>query len=733
MLNLFLIFVCVCFGFAQDIYQQTPGGSSIGELSADELKNQGDTLEAKGNVVLINGDFYISSDTLTYHQKEQIAEIQGEVKIYKGSVLLLSAKNVRLDFKKEKFSLSSMYLQNPQSGLWVSAGEAQTNRDVYEFESNIVSGCDIQDPIWHIDSSSGSFNQNSHLLTLWNSRIYVGDVPLLYVPYLALSTYNQRKSGLLYPDFALSNQDGLYYRQPIFIAPQQFWDATLALQARSARGIGGDLELNFATPQNNLFSLTGKYFYNFENYVLKNNLKHQHVYGGNAQYSSNTLFDVFNPKIDDGLFLDLTYMNDIDYLRIDHIDKKITERLKVSQINYYLQSQEHYFGLYSRYYFDLSKPKNTETFQQMPNMQYHKYLDSLFWRNLFYYIDVQSYNNVRDEGYNYVQNSIALPIGIEVPLFDNYISVGIATDLNFHNIVFFRQNEILSHLPKAPRTANVFGANYSASVSSDLAKNYTYFLHTLQTKIDFSGPYYHYGTEMFSPQAYEYFENYKGNKKLYNLWNPSSIVDFQSRQHKMGLSFLQYFYTPNGRSIFYYKLSQQFNLQDKELMFVGNPLKNEFGTSPIEGLTLSGAFNYAPYYQVVEEASANLAFSKWTFSFDSGFFFKRLLGVVNGRKQIIDDANFLNFNLRNDFGYFSIGGGMSYDFLHQQVKDWNISLSKDVRCFGVTLKFAQEFVSVLTDRVDHPLEIEKNQYVRLEFRFVPLTSTGMNYRFQRQK
>ncbi|RDU69532.1 LPS-assembly protein LptD [Helicobacter cholecystus] len=735
-----LVFI-LTFIDAKENYQ--PQSSQLGEITADTLSSDKDKIYAKGHVVLVSGEYYISANDVVYDKKTKRAEIKGEVRVYKGSDLSLSAKSIKADFSQDSFSLSSIYLQNIPSGLWVSAKEAGSENNVYHFKENIVSGCDIQNPIWHFDSSSGSLDQSDNILTLWNTRIYLGEIPIFYVPYMSVSINNQRKSGLLYPKLAYLNEDGFYYQQPIFIAPYNSWDITLSPQIRTSRGAGISGEFRFATPRDNLLTFQTKYFYNTKKYVQRYSILNQHIYGFNFDFETRLgtgWFDGYE-TLHDGFYSNFTYMNDLDYLRIDDTGKKISDRLNVSRFNYFFYSQEHYVGFYNKFFIDIAQPVNKDTFQLLPGLQYHKFYNSLFWKNLNYSIDVQTNNITRQEGYGYYENTINIPIGIELPLFDGYLSIGASTDLNFTNINLYHTKnlEIANHPTINYKNANFFTANYLASLATDLAKDYGTFMHTFQLMAKISGPYYRYTSDMFSDNIYKDYSNIivavannsslnSEQKKVIinNLWNPGSIVDFDTNKHRFEIQLSQYFYNNEGNTLFYYNLSQKLNLQSQDYLFSENMI-NEIGSSPINGLDLKTSVYYSFFYKDITEVSANIDFQKWHFKGSLGYYYKKLFAS----KDSSVNANFINFSLSNDFGYFGLSGEVNYDFLAQQIKDWSVKISTDIRCFGVTLKFAQETASILTDKPNQPLESIVNNYVRLEFRFTPLSEVGVAYRFNK--
>jgi len=58
------------------------------------------------------------------------------------------------------------------------------------------------------------------------------------LPYFGFSTDTTRRTGLLPPEFGYGNNDGFYYKQPIYFAPYNEWDFQVDPQVRTRRGVG---------------------------------------------------------------------------------------------------------------------------------------------------------------------------------------------------------------------------------------------------------------------------------------------------------------------------------------------------------------------------------------------------------------------------------------------------------------------------------------------------------------
>ncbi|WP_180674123.1 LPS assembly protein LptD [Helicobacter sp. 13S00477-4] len=742
-----MIIFCV-FSYASQVAVQKfdKNNNKIFELLADNVSAQGSVVIAFGNAVLLNHDLYILADKISYDTKNRVATIDGNIKIYKGGGLFAHAEHIVLNMDEKYEVIEPFYMQDSISGMWVSANKAQNLDKKYSFKNATISGCSIENPIWHIDATSGSYNSDKSALSLWNPKIYIGDVPVLYFPYLYLSTSNKRASGLLYPEFAASNTEGFVYMQPFYLALQDFWDMTFTPQIRTERGYGGNLEARFIDWEQDKFVFNTRFFHNNDRYYKKYNLRNRNVFGFEFLHSSRNPLEKYfglKPLIDNGLYLDFLYMNDLDYVRFENINKIITDGTHMSRGNYYVQTENHYYGLNLKYFLNLNKINNNKTFQSLPNLQYHKYLNTLFFKNLLYSLDYEFKDTTREVGYGYVQNSLNIPIGLQLSLFKKYLSLGIWNDFYVSNLAL--TNSSMAYIPDLGKRStrqfgNLVSSGYSIYLNTDLAKDYNKVFHTIQFELAFSAPYFQLSNGLFDAQMYDltakarndYAPNdldyYSINDELYSdIWNPLNITSSRIAARKMNIKLTQYFYGLGGKELFYWKLSQGLNFDDK-VSIARVPMENKIGFSPLEGLDIYGSIFYSFYYNSLDEIAINAMYKHNYMVANLSYYIKRKFNDEGINKIIENSANYLKGGFSNDFGYFGLSASAGYDIKNNVLLDWDIGIFKNIRCFGIGLKFVNQRRPILTNDPGNPLEVLKNTYIKLELNFVPLTNTGLTYR-----
>lgn len=210
-------------------------------------------------------------------------------------------------------------------------------------------------------------------------------------------------------------------------------------------------------------------------------------------------------------------------------------------------------------------------------------------------------------------------------------------------------------------------------------------------------------------------------------WNPSDMVDVMKNKHKVDLKFSQYFYGKNGKELFYWRIYQKIFLQDSFLT-QNQVLRNDVGFSPFNGLNLSASVFYHYSRAKVSEASVNASFNRWGLNSNVTYYFKLDPLYDTSPSYISQNTGFARGALGYDFGYFNLNANVGWDVGQGYLKDWYVTISKDVRCFGIGLKFAQDIRPVLA--ADNSIASVSNQYVKIEFRFVPLANFGATYRIK---
>ena len=669
---------------------------AVFEFLADDMEYSESEVIGRGNAVVINLDYFLTADKAIYNTQTNEIVLLGNVNAYKGNALYLKSSHIKIKVQEDYSFLEPFYLQESESGLWVSADSAEFNNNVYQAQGAVVSTCSVNNPIWQLKASKGEYDVNEEWLRVWNPRLCIYEVPILYLPYLSFSAGYKRKTGLLYPLIGSSNDDGIMYSQPIFIAPDSWWDMTLSPQVRTKRGGGVFSEARMIDDKNEMLWANFGAFANTGSYRRKYDLENQTHYGFQTEYKRKDLLthkqDFFK---EDGLYLDITQVSDIDYLRLQEEKTRnkadLQGSLLTSRLNYFLKSENDYIGLYGRYYNDLEYTSNARTLQTLPEVQYHHQIGSLFVDNLYYSFDYKVANYTRAKGYRAVQQEATLPIIFTQPLFDDYLNATISPIFYATNVDYYNTKEVRLE------DGRYFSNYYSFKLNSDLVKQYSDFGHTLNLESEYILP----GIKE-DRGDFETFFTLPGDYKELRLGLTQAFFDLEN-----DLKLSHRIYQP----VFFGGDLNQYGEIENDIQYFYD----------YHWSFLSNIF-YSHQRQRISEATHQLRYDSDDFGFFVGHFMREDFAHQEILKGRFGEANYLNAGFNSDFDYFTLFASVGYDYKERDLKTWQVGVDTTIRCFSFGIKYVSEVYPTLTRR---GAEAKDDKYVLLTIKFIPLLSSDV--------
>jgi len=538
------------------------------EIYASSVDTKGDTVRAYGGINVVYKDYYLTSDNATYDRATGELVLVGNVRATNGTKYKILGNKATLNILKKEKSFHPFFMLENESEVWISADDGCSSGDDINITSGVVSGCDPNNPLWKMEFTSSEYNTKTKWLSLYNARIYIYDIPIFYTPYFGRSLSKDRKTGLLTPDVGLSNNEGFYYQQPIFIAPQNWWDLEFKPQVRTSRGVGLYSKLRFVDSSVSKGEIVLGYFKEKDSFFIENNLANDKHYGFSIKYENsnilNQLFDQ-NFKGKSEFFLDVKNMNDVDYLTLSNNDsiQGVTATHLLSRGNIFYNTDENYIGTYFKYYKDLTIETNEDTLQILPTLHYHHYIKTLLEDHIIYDLDVQANNIRREVNKNAIQTDFNIPLTYQTKLLDEYLNLSYTSYFYAQTSTFSGSEEVYSgeyNNGLYARQYNIFEA------STNLIKSYDSFLHS----IDFSARYTLSGLEMTNGY-YDYNKEFcsdSANKddRRCDFYNITDVDE------NLELDFTQYLFNSTGNQFLYHKLSQVISNKDSSFGELENEL-----------------------------------------------------------------------------------------------------------------------------------------------------------------
>ena len=286
-------------------------------------------------VALFSGNVDITSDTAIISASQAQVSENGRNLIAKGEVQYrdaqLSVKSDAVSFRADEERLE---MENTQYTLTGFVGQGAAKDILLDTETGIVlkevsfTTCPEGSEDWMIRASEISLEKGTAWGQAKNTRFYIADVPVFYLPYFAFPVSNERQTGLLFPQLTSSSRTGVDYEQPFYWNISPNYDMTISPRFMSLRGVQLNTEFRYLTEKSqgmmyleylpgdkDIAGSPNRYFYRLE---------HQ------GQINKNWMLGVdFNGLSDDNYLVDLGS---------DYYSRADTHLYRTVSLRYYSQA-----------------------------------------------------------------------------------------------------------------------------------------------------------------------------------------------------------------------------------------------------------------------------------------------------------------------------------------------------------------------------------------------------------
>ena len=208
-----------------------------------ELSRTGDAL-LKGKVDVRQGDRHLSAEDVKYDDATRSISVEGNVE-YQDPVVRVRGASGTYDaaggasFGDAEFELPS----RPARG---SAKEIVVKRDGQVSLDDVrYTTCPVGNEDWvlkagDIDLDTATRNGSGRRI-----RLDFKGVPILYTPYISFPLGNERKSGFLFPEFGLSDRNGVELGAPYYFNLAPNYDLLLTPRIWTNRGLALETEFRY--------------------------------------------------------------------------------------------------------------------------------------------------------------------------------------------------------------------------------------------------------------------------------------------------------------------------------------------------------------------------------------------------------------------------------------------------------------------------------------------------------
>ncbi len=215
-------------------------------IVADSLsydKNSG-MLVAQGNVVVTHEDKTMNAEFLEYDRIGESIFARGNVEL-KSRGDSSTSERVLLNLKNDRGVLYNTSIFIESNHVYIKGDEIRrTGDNTYTADKVSITTCDGDNPDWKFTGEDLSVTVEGYG-TIYNAAFWTRKVPVIYTPFLVFPVKIQRQSGLLPPEFGMSERKGFEYLQPFFWAINESSDATFYNRYIEKRGNMTGLEYRY--------------------------------------------------------------------------------------------------------------------------------------------------------------------------------------------------------------------------------------------------------------------------------------------------------------------------------------------------------------------------------------------------------------------------------------------------------------------------------------------------------
>jgi len=206
-------------------------------------------VKARGRVLIKYENVIIEGDNGLYDRRREVIRVWGNVVIKEGEAELHCQNLIyNLNTKRALLEKVEGWLSKTDR-IKADRIERISEKEWIAYDGEYTP-CSHTCPDWSVSAKRFKILLGESFSGKWVA-FRVKEIPVLVSPYLSGPIQRERKSGLLFPRFGYISEDGLIYRQPLYIVLGRSADLTLTYEKRSINGEGGQAQLRYVLGERN--------------------------------------------------------------------------------------------------------------------------------------------------------------------------------------------------------------------------------------------------------------------------------------------------------------------------------------------------------------------------------------------------------------------------------------------------------------------------------------------------
>ncbi|MGN0901999.1 MAG: LPS-assembly protein LptD, partial [Succinivibrio sp.] len=693
-------------------------------------------LSYSGNVVILQGDREVYTDTADYDESSREITINGKSLISAPEYTTATEEEVKHNIDTGDLEMTNTKFQINGSVYSGTAEKQETNSKtgLKVFKRSTISTCPTDSQTWHIWSSSIVMEKDASFGSSWNDVLFLGDVPVFYTPYANFPITNKRRSGLLPVTVSYKIGSGASYEAPIYLNLAPNYDATLTPGYDDEHGQIYQAEFRFLPFKNVRGEINGTYLPEDPLFYPSNNKKERWFINikENMYFLNHDLtVDVDFSKVRND---DYTYLSDISQKDVAISDSSLLKTIKTeyNRNNYNISAElRKYQNMYS-----VTSDNTYRPFAMLPQIK-ASYYDT--YGRFDYRIDTEATRFNLDK---MKQDDVNLYRYHAEPQVQYHVYDGYGTNVDVGGRLFLTHysQEDLKYMPTSGTYRQRLGYDkYSDSVNralylvegkakTTLERKFLDMRHTQTLEPEIKYQYIPY-RDQNNIALYDTTSRYDDFYTLFS-YNKYAGIDRIANINAVTAGFSSRILDPHDREILRFSIAQAYNFSDNKVKLYQtdtlstnprSPIEATIDANPISQINLHAALQYDPSTTKVNTYNAYVKYNDSTgFMAAVSYRYFRLGNYLLEDWSQVDLKQLgmeMSFPITSKLKIF----GASYKDIEQSYNiDSKIGIKYDECCYAITLAY-ENYMNVLFNERKHTPE----KIIGLQFDLKGLYSVKM--------
>lgn len=216
-------------------------------LKADDLgyDSMSEIVVAAGHVEVVQGDYILQADKITYYKNQNSVKAQGHVVLLEPNGNVVVADTVKLSNNLKDGLIQHFKATMADKSRFAAQEASRENAQKITMRQAVYSPCPVcmkkdgteGDPLWQIRAKKIKIDEQEQFVTYRDAWMEVWGVPVAYTPFFRHPTPDaDPKMGLLMPTYKHSSLLGTTLKTPVFIPIAPNKDLTLTPFLTSEEG-----------------------------------------------------------------------------------------------------------------------------------------------------------------------------------------------------------------------------------------------------------------------------------------------------------------------------------------------------------------------------------------------------------------------------------------------------------------------------------------------------------------